>query len=70
MDTDEKESLYAIAKDWISCIGYLFAVKEVDKAYTAFHMGDLVLPRSLIMLKDFKFTLNTLYSSKRHQLKL
>lgn len=48
----------------------MMAIKKVDSAYIAYHIGDLVLPVSLTCLKDFKQTLDLLFSFKHHHFKL
>jgi hypothetical protein len=51
-------------------VGYMMAIKKVDSAYVAYHIGDLALPVSLSCLKDFKQTLSLLFSFKNHHFKL
>lgn len=48
----------------------MMAIKKVDSAYVAYHIGDLALPVSLSCLKDFKQTLNLLFSFKHHHFEL
>lgn len=70
LDDDQRSNVFVIGIDWLGDVGYMMAIKKVDSAYVAYHIGDLALPVSLSCLKDFKQTLNLLFSFKHHHFKL
>ncbi|KAG1071278.1 hypothetical protein G6F42_026040 [Rhizopus arrhizus] len=51
-------------------VGYMMAIKKVDSAYVAYHIGDLALLVSLSCLDDFKQTLDLLFSFRHHHFEL
>lgn len=44
----------------------MIGVKQVDTAYIVYHLGDLILPQTLLNFTDFKDTLNLLFAFKHH----
>lgn len=48
----------------------MMAIKKVDSAYVAYHIGGLALPASVSCLEDFKETLDLLFSFKHHHFAL
>ncbi|KAG2212460.1 hypothetical protein INT46_007997 [Mucor plumbeus] len=70
IDEERKPNVYVLAIDWIGVCGYIFAVKEINEAHVAHHIGDLVLPASLSSFQDFQTTPDLLFSFRNYQLKL
>ncbi|KAI7856604.1 hypothetical protein BDC45DRAFT_567169 [Circinella umbellata] len=65
---DEYDKLFVLGVDWIRQNGYMTGVRRVDRAYCAYHMGDMMVPPTLNNLKDFKSMLDLLYQYKHYLL--
>ncbi|EPB85949.1 hypothetical protein HMPREF1544_07281 [Mucor circinelloides 1006PhL] len=66
LNDDQRSKIFFFAGD----VGYMMAIKKVDSAYVAYHIGDLALLVSLSCLDDFKQTLDLLFSFRHHHFEL
>ncbi|ORY94413.1 hypothetical protein BCR43DRAFT_442170, partial [Syncephalastrum racemosum] len=70
IDNDNRADLFVLGMDWLGSIGYLFAVQQYDSAYLVHWISDLILPATLSNIRDFKQTLDVLFSCKHRHTRL
>ncbi|KAI8329384.1 hypothetical protein BC941DRAFT_443008 [Chlamydoabsidia padenii] len=56
---------FTVAMDWLGTAGYMYILVDVEGIYVARKIGQLIMPRTLLDLEEFKRTLDLLFAFKR-----
>ncbi|ORZ04107.1 hypothetical protein BCR42DRAFT_199860 [Absidia repens] len=56
---------FTVAMDWLGTVGYMYILVDVEGTFVARNIGQVIMPRTLLNLKEFKRTLDLLFALKR-----